>query len=126
MFIPDPEPEFLTFKEAKNRFQGTNSARLCRLAGRYDNPIPNRFQAPIDCLKIPALDPVANNNKAEGRYFVLLPFFKAEGSQNSNYFILQQVQKKFEPTDGRILVLFTQNIATKLSDMGWRSGIREK
>ncbi len=31
------------------------SARLCSLAGRYDNPIPIRFLAPIDCLKIPAL-----------------------------------------------------------------------
>jgi len=28
---------------------------LCSLAGRYDNPIPPRFLAPIDCLKIPAL-----------------------------------------------------------------------
>ncbi len=25
------------------------------LAGQYDNPIPTRFLAPIDCLKIPAL-----------------------------------------------------------------------
>jgi hypothetical protein len=24
------------------------------LAGRYDNPIPTRFLAPIDCYKIPA------------------------------------------------------------------------
>jgi hypothetical protein len=24
------------------------------VAGRYDNPIPPRFLAPIDCLKIPA------------------------------------------------------------------------
>jgi hypothetical protein len=24
------------------------------LAGRYDNPIPTRFLAPTDCLKIPA------------------------------------------------------------------------
>ncbi len=32
-----------------------NSASLCSLAGRYDNPIPLRFLAPIDCLKIPAL-----------------------------------------------------------------------
>ncbi len=38
-----------------NRFQGTNSARLYILAGRYDNPIPGRFLAPIDCLKILAL-----------------------------------------------------------------------
>ena len=75
MFIPDPEPEFLTFKEAKNRFQGTNSARqcTCSLAGRYDHPIPTRFQAPIDCLTIPALDPVANNNKRGGGDFTVLP-----------------------------------------------------
>jgi hypothetical protein len=41
--------------ELRNRFQGMNSASLCSLAGRYDNPIPPRFLAPIDCLKIPAL-----------------------------------------------------------------------
>jgi hypothetical protein len=29
--------------------------RLCSLAGRYDNPIPTRFLAPIDCSKIRAL-----------------------------------------------------------------------
>ncbi len=32
-----------------------NSASLCSLAARYDNPIPSRFLAPIDCLKIPDL-----------------------------------------------------------------------
>ncbi len=48
-------PNFETFKEPMNRFQGTNSARLCSLAGRYDNHISSRFLAPIDCLKIPAL-----------------------------------------------------------------------
>ncbi len=32
-----------------------NSADICSLAGRYDNPIPTQFLAPIDCLKIPAL-----------------------------------------------------------------------
>jgi hypothetical protein len=36
--------------------QAENSASLCSLAVRYDNPIPTRFLAPIDCLKIPALD----------------------------------------------------------------------
>ncbi len=43
------------FKDPKNRFQGINSASLCSLAVRYVNPIPTRFLAPIDCLKIPAL-----------------------------------------------------------------------
>ncbi len=31
-----------------------NSASLCSLPGQYDNPLPTRFLAPIDCLKIPA------------------------------------------------------------------------
>ncbi len=42
-------------KEPRNRFQGIDSASLCSLAGRYDNPIPNPFLAPTDCSKIPAL-----------------------------------------------------------------------
>jgi hypothetical protein len=41
--------------EPRNRFQGINSASLCSLVGRYDNPIPTRFQAPLDCLQIQAL-----------------------------------------------------------------------
>jgi hypothetical protein len=32
-----------------------NSASLCSLAGRYNDPIHARFLAHIDCLKIPAL-----------------------------------------------------------------------
>jgi hypothetical protein len=40
--------------EPKNRFQGTHSGRLYSLAGRYNSPIPTRFLAPLDCLKIPA------------------------------------------------------------------------
>ncbi len=39
-------PNFQTFKEPKNRFQGANSARLCRLTGRNDNPVPTRLIAP--------------------------------------------------------------------------------
>jgi hypothetical protein len=38
--------------ESRNRFQGMNSASLCGLEGQYDNPIPPRFLAPIDSLKI--------------------------------------------------------------------------
>jgi hypothetical protein len=40
--------------EPRNRFQGMNSASLCSLAGRYDNPIPPRFQPPETLYKIPA------------------------------------------------------------------------
>ncbi len=46
-------PNFLIFKEPKNCIRGINSASLCSLEGQYDNPIPSRFLAPIDCLKIP-------------------------------------------------------------------------
>jgi hypothetical protein len=28
---------------------------MCNLEGRYENPIPTRFLASIDCIKIPAL-----------------------------------------------------------------------
>jgi hypothetical protein len=31
-------------------------ARLCGMAGRCDIPIRSRFLAPVDCLKIPALN----------------------------------------------------------------------
>jgi hypothetical protein len=37
-----------------SRFFGIDSASLCSLAGRYDNPIPTLFLAPIDFLKIQA------------------------------------------------------------------------
>ncbi len=42
------------FMGPRNWFQGMNSTSLCSLAGRYDNPIPPRFLAAIDFLKIPA------------------------------------------------------------------------
>jgi hypothetical protein len=46
---------FLNLYGARNRCQGINSASLCSMAGRYDNPIPTRCIAPIDFLKNPAL-----------------------------------------------------------------------
>ncbi len=56
-------PCFLTFKEPRNRFQDTNSARLCSLAGRYDKPINTRLLAPIDYLKIPAPKNLASSSR---------------------------------------------------------------
>jgi hypothetical protein len=44
---------FLLFGCLQRR-SGIASASLRSLAGRYDNPIPTRFLAPIDCSKIPA------------------------------------------------------------------------
>jgi hypothetical protein len=54
MHIESQSPYFEMFMEPRNRFKGMNSASLCSLAARYDNPIPTRFLAPIDCLKITA------------------------------------------------------------------------
>ncbi len=44
-------PNFWTYEEPRNQFQGINSDSLCSLAGRYNNPIPTRFLAPLECLK---------------------------------------------------------------------------
>ncbi len=46
------EPVFLNVYWAQESI--INSASLCSLVGRYDNPIPTWFPAPIDSLKIPA------------------------------------------------------------------------
>ncbi len=43
------------FMGPRNWFQGMNSASLCSLACRYENPIPPQCLAPIEFLKIPAL-----------------------------------------------------------------------
>jgi hypothetical protein len=40
-----------------------NSVSLCSLAGRYDNPIPPQFLAPIDFLKIPAQAKIKPRNR---------------------------------------------------------------
>jgi hypothetical protein len=42
--------------EPRNRFRGIDSDSLYSLAGRYENPIPTWFLAPIECSKIPALE----------------------------------------------------------------------
>ncbi len=58
---------FQTCMEPRNWCQGINSASLCSLAGRYDNPIPTRCLAPIDFLKIPALLMNLSRNAASHR-----------------------------------------------------------
>jgi hypothetical protein len=62
-----------------NRFQGMNSASLCSLEGRYDYPIPTRFLAPIDCLKIPTQNVTAYclTLSVAGS---ILPVFAGEGA----------------------------------------------
>ncbi len=49
------EPVFLNVYGAQESIPRNEFRQLCSLAGRYDNPIPTRFLAPIDSLKIPAL-----------------------------------------------------------------------
>jgi hypothetical protein len=39
--------------------------------GRYDNPIPTRFLAPIACLKTPALVNAKNPDKLEAVAFIV-------------------------------------------------------
>ncbi len=49
-------PNFKTFRSPRvDSEEPMHSASACSLAGRYNNPIPTRFPAPKDCLKIPAL-----------------------------------------------------------------------
>jgi hypothetical protein len=43
-----------SYQSPKNRFR-----QFCSLAGRYDNPIPTRLLAHIDCSKVPALHSLA-------------------------------------------------------------------
>jgi hypothetical protein len=57
-----------------NRFQGTNSARLCSLAGRYNNPVPTRFLAHIDCLKIPARAHTFRSRRVGGVLHILYTY----------------------------------------------------
>jgi hypothetical protein len=61
------------FMGPRNRFQGMNSASICSLAGRYDNPIPPRFLAPIDFLKIPVFEIIVHNRQAFCYVMVLSP-----------------------------------------------------
>ncbi len=51
-----------------------NSASLCSLAGRYDNPIPPQFLAPIDFLCYSPLSRIltADPKNLEGQKFKVL------------------------------------------------------
>jgi hypothetical protein len=55
LFCSILSPNFLTFLEPRNLFQGINSTSLCSLAGRYESPISTRLLANIDYLKTLAL-----------------------------------------------------------------------
>jgi len=69
------------FMGPRHWFQGMNSASLCSLAGRYENPIPPRCLAPIDFLKIPALKPPFLNLPESISIATLPPFGPIEGQK---------------------------------------------
>ncbi len=59
------EPVFLNVYGAQKSIPRNSFRHPCSLAGRYDNPIPTRFLAPMDCLKIPAQATLLINAEAE-------------------------------------------------------------
>jgi hypothetical protein len=64
--------------------QGINSASLCSLAGRYDNPIPTRCLAPIDFFKIPALVSMKKTQRRR-RLTVMSSFCEKSWDQLGNW-----------------------------------------
>jgi hypothetical protein len=98
-----------------------NSARLCSLAGRYHNPIPTRFLAHIDCLKIPALEydgPLCHFNiTQEKRYVYSIEPKSTVLLQNSGARICLSSKKKISDRDGRNFQYFylAKNIFDYLS-----------
>ncbi len=61
-YLPEPDFKLLRSPEIESK----ESASLCSLAGRYDNPIP-LFPAPIDCSKILAQLLPSPSSMAPGR-----------------------------------------------------------
>ncbi len=49
------------------------SSKIQALASRYDNPVPTRFLAPTDCLKIPSLESITYSTVL-GNFFATSPF----------------------------------------------------
>ncbi len=87
--------------EPRNRFQGMNSASLCRLAGRYDYPIPPRFLTPIDSLKISAqiqnlpncfTTPNKMTSEDDIKGFVSLKFLRPWSNDKESHLFLQRFE----------------------------------
>ncbi len=55
--VVELRPNFKTFKEPRidSKELTLPAYVLCSLAGRYDNPLPSRLLAPLECFKILAL-----------------------------------------------------------------------
>ncbi len=89
-------PGFSNFMGPGNRFQGMNSASLCSLAGRYDNPIPPRCLAPIDCLLF------KHSSSVRGVGFSMNPCSNVHGESLSrmtprvNWYITEEYLQKMQ------------------------------
>jgi hypothetical protein len=75
---PDAGTEFVNVLRSPE----IDSAGLCSLAGRYNNPIPTRFPAPIDRLKIPALFPADSEIHTVKKRFAI--FLSSAGMSLTN------------------------------------------
>jgi hypothetical protein len=75
-----PETVFLNVYGAQESIPRNNSASLCSLADWYDNPIPTRFLAPIDGLKIPAL-----NRNSDASYATVFRISKCFHRSKQNF-----------------------------------------
>ncbi len=103
--------------EPRNRFQGINSASQCSLAGRYDNPIPTRFLAPIDCLKIPAQGTGSHCVGARGVFVVTSIFFTTKTVESTVALIIQ-TKRTLAGRITVIIIIILQRMVCGLSQSG--------
>jgi hypothetical protein len=91
---------------ARNRYRNPvvvwsyRPASLCSLTGRYDNPIPTRFLAAIDCSQIPAQgsilessDTVESEGAADKAVHIKIPLFKIIPSYSNTVGLKSQGQQ---------------------------------
>jgi hypothetical protein len=83
-----------------------NSASLCSLAGRYDNPLPPRFLAPIAALKIPAQD--STQQKQAIPFSAIIS--AAEIDRYSKYFVIANIFQCFWQVEHRPPIPCKQNL----------------
>jgi hypothetical protein len=78
-----------TKHKKKISVKGIDSASICSLAGRYDNPNPTRFLAPVDCSKILALTQYIrqagqhNNNSVPTRFLAPIDYSKNSSTRTT-------------------------------------------
>ena len=84
-----PEPEFKTFKESKNRLLEINSASLCSLASRYDNPIHTRFLWAHRLFKISSTESIRKDEYWDPSNKVIWEIYYLErGGKGATYLVV--------------------------------------